>query len=140
MLQVIKCALIFLVIFGAKASANEPFNFTCKPVDGHAFRSNEDINGNKMPDEWTRETGLPEIRISYPGSGDTALIDGKQNMAIVEGTNIIILEYASNGQSQSLWSYAVNLKLREVVAAQVNTSFVFGMAGLKARAVQLRCY
>ena len=128
-----------MVFLSSLASANEAFNFTCKPVDGYAFRSDEDINGNKMPNEWTKETGLPTINIAYPGSGEYALIDGKRHMAIAEGTNVIVLEYASNGQSQSLWSYAVNLKLREVVAAQVNTSFVFGMGGLKTRAIQLRC-
>jgi len=122
-----------------QAGAAERFDLTCSPVDGYAFRSSEDINGRKMPDEWTKETGLPVIRISYPGSGEVALIDGKQNMAIVEDQNLIILEYSSNGQAQSLWSYAVNLKLREVTAAQVNSAVVFGMGSLKSRAIQLRC-
>ena len=130
---------LFFVMISSQAKAAEMFNFTCSPVDGYAFRSGEDISGKKMPDEWTKETGLPTIKISYPWSGEFALIDGKQHMAIVEEQNLIILEYSSNGQAQSLWSYAVNLKLREVTAAQVNSAVVFGMGSLKSRAIQLRC-
>lgn len=138
--MLIRIATVFFsAIIAGNASAAEKFAFTCAPVDGYAFRSSEDINGKKMPDEWTKETGLPTIKISYPGSGEIALIDGKQHMAIVEEQNLIILEYSSNGQAQSLWSYAVNLKLREVTAAQVNSAVVFGMGSLKSRAVQLRC-
>ena len=73
------------------------------------------------------------LRKQKAGSGEIALIDGKQHMAIVEEQNLIILEYSSNGQAQSLWSYAVNLKLREVTAAQVNSAVVFGMGSLKSR-------
>ena len=65
-------------------------------------------------------------------------IDKKKVPAFFVNDTVIVLEYSTNGQSQSLWSYAINLKSSKIVGSQVNAYNVLG-AGLKARSLELTC-
>ena len=129
---------IFVVCFSTSLSA-EPFQLTCKAKKGVGYRLDGDGAGGILNEGWTDEGAFNSAwNFVYPGSGDKLIIDGKESLAFYVNDTLIAIEYAENGVSQSMWSYAINLRNMEAVASQVNASNVMG-ASIKGRTVSLSC-
>lgn len=130
--------LILSIIWVFSAHA-EPFNLHCKSKKGVGYRLDADLNGKILMDGWSEEGSFnSDWNFQYPGSGDMIIIDGVERLAFLVNNTIVAIEYAQNGMSQGLWSYAINLQNMEAVATQVNASNVMG-PGIKGRAVSLSC-
>ena len=126
-------SLIFLLI-SSQAFANKyPFSFTCNDKKAYGFRDDAG-----MSPSWGDEKFNSSWSFKYSGSGDLIQIDKKKVPAFFVNDTVVVLEYSTNGQSQSMWSYAINLKSSKIVGSQVNAYNVLG-AGVKARSLQLTC-
>lgn len=124
----------FLVFISSHAFANKyPFSFNCTDKRTYGFRDDAG-----MSPSWGDEKFNSSWSFKYSGSGDFIEIDKKKVPAFFVNDTVIVLEYSTNGQSQSLWSYAINLKSSKIVGSQVNAYNVLG-AGLKARSLELTC-
>ena len=131
-------ALILSIIWAFSAHA-EAFNLQCKSKKSVGYRLDADLNGKTLMDDWSDEGSFnSDWNFQYSGSGDAIIIDGEQHLAFLVNNTILAIEYAQNGMSQSLWSYAINLQNMEAVATQVNASNVMG-PGIKGRTVSLSC-
>ena len=116
-----------------------PFHLNCKAKKGIGYRYAQETDGAVYIDEWSEEGSFSsEWNFVYPGSGDIILVDGQESLGFYVNDTIVVTEYAQNGMSQGMWSYAINLVNIEAVAAQVNASNAFGHS-LKARTVSLEC-
>tara|TARA_B000000532_G_C18867515_1_gene406915 strand:- start:1554 stop:2177 length:624 start_codon:yes stop_codon:yes gene_type:complete len=130
--------LMFSIMWVSTTSA-EPFQLGCKAKKGIGYRLDADNNGQILNEGFSQEGAFnSEWNFKYPGSGDMLIIDGKESIAFYVNDTLIAIEYAQNGMSQSLWSYAINLQNMEAVATQVNASNVMGPS-LKGRTVSLSC-
>ena len=125
---------LFLILISTCAYANKyPFSLTCKDKKTYGYRDDEGLTPS-----WSDEKFNSSWSFSYSGKGDLIQLDKKKVPAFFVNDTVIVLEYASNGMSQSIWVYAINLKSSKVVASQVNAYNVMG-AGVKARSVELSC-
>ena len=126
-------SLIFILIL-TNAYANKfPFSFTCQDKRTYGFRDDAG-----MAPSWGDEKFNSSWSFKYSGSGDLIQLDKKKVPAFFVNDTVVVLEYSTNGQSQSMWSYAINLKSSKIVGSQVNAYNVLG-AGVKARSLQLTC-
>ena len=69
------------------------------------------------------------------------IIDGKSVEIVartVDGTILLAIEGGANASAVSAWTYAIHLKLKKIVASQVNAYSLLG-DGVKARSVCLEC-
>ena len=129
---------VISILFSASAVAS-PFHLNCKAKKGVGYRFGQETNGTVYIDEWSDEGSFSsEWNFVYQGSGDIILVDGKESLGFYVNDTIIVTEYAQNGMSQGMWSYAINLVNMEAVASQVNASNAYGHS-LKARTVSLEC-
>ena len=126
-------SLIFILILTNAYANKYPFSFTCKDKRTYGFRDDEG-----MAPSWGDEKFNSSWSFKYSGSGDLIQLEKKKVPAFFVNDTVVVLEYSTNGQSQSMWSYAINLKSSKIVGSQVNAYNVLG-AGVKARSVQLTC-
>ncbi len=138
---------IILVITTAAYSATEPrsFNATCIDKQTHGYRANTDLTGERMlPDTWSTDEkfigGHFETFRYISGQNSVHLTKRNLNAPIVAKTSntIIFVDVHQAETAISLWSYAVNLRIKKIVGTQVNAFENFG-TGLKARVVELQC-
>lgn len=136
----VKYVLTFILsIVWINSALAQPFELQCKAKKGVGYRLDADANGVVLNEGWTDEGSFhSEWNFQYPGSGDVLFIDGKESLAFYVNDTLVAIEYAQNGMSQGLWSYAINLQNMEAVATQVNASNVMG-PGIKGRTVSLSC-
>ena len=128
-------ALVTLITFFTSFSAMaEAINLTCSDARTYGYRFDAGL-----PEEWGEEKFNSTWIIKYDGKSETALIDGKEVLALPGSGTVILIDYTFNAQSQSRWSYAIHLSSRKVSASQVNVYDMMG-AGVKARSVQFKCY
>ena len=123
-------------------TVNPPFSAICECIGAHGYRSGTDFLGNPIKDSWTTsEQFFSKWKFLYSG-GDSIHIDGEKIPIIVQCSDVIMA--GSSGVSwlgADVWTYAIHLGLRKIVACQVNA---FGFAGsklkgVKTRAVELDC-
>jgi hypothetical protein len=130
---------LVLSIFLVNPAFADGFHLNCKAKKGVGYRLDAMNDGSILMDEWSDEGSFnSDWNFVYPGTGDIIMVDGKESLLFYVNETIVATEYAQNGVSQSLWSYAINLKNMEAVASQVNASNVMGPS-LKARTLSLNC-
>ena len=126
-------SFFFILILNNAFADKYPFSFTCKDKRTYGFRDDAGFapawGDEKFNSTWT---------FNYSGSGDSIQLDNKKVPAFFVNDTVVVLEYSTNGKSQSMWSYAINLTSSKVVGSQVNAYNVLG-AGVKARSVEMTC-
>ena len=138
-----KC-LIFIIylstlsFFSLSLNAAPAFKFQCNDKKTVGYRMDKS-SGQVLSDKWGEESFGSTWNFEYDGVSKEVLIDGKPNFAFFGEDTVIILEYANNGIAQSLWTYAVQLKMDKVVASQVNAAEGMGRSTIKSRVVELNC-
>ena len=130
--------LLTFSFFSFTLSAAPAFKFQCNDVKTVAYRMDV-ASGKTISEGWGDESFGSTWNFEYDGVSKDVLIDGKPNLAIIGDDTVIILEFSNNGIAQSLWSYALHLKMNKVVATQVNAAEGLGMSVIKSRVVELRC-
>ena len=140
-------AFILLSIEPARAaSTNPPFAATCQDVLTHVYRDETDVLGNPMGEKWSTDEHFNIIwKFIYEG-GDHIIVGGKRAQIIAQHPGVLIVLETSGGQQGSgfasgVWSYAIHLVMKRIVASQVNA---FGTRdspdhGVKSRSVNLKC-
>lgn len=116
-----------------------PFSATCKDKQVKAYRYAVDVNGKVINDEWSEgEKFQSGWHFIYNG-GNAILLDGKPFPIV--GRSGPCLVFSDGGEAPfgvGIWVYAINLKLKKIVAAQVQTSHGI-LDGIKTRSVCLDC-
>lgn len=141
---VVMIAWNLLVVYSALASpsTNPPFSATCQDVVAHAYRDGTDISGKSMGEEWTTDERFSMVwKFSYKGGKDIT-IDDKQAYVILQHPGVLIaIEGRTNGYASGMWSYAIHLGMKRIVASQVNAAGDFDpeLQEVKARSVNLSC-
>jgi len=119
----------------AKNDFAPPFHALCKDIEVQSFRDD-----TLLKPEWsTGEKFFTPWSFSYLG-GNVIIVNGDE-LPILENRNnlLIAVGSGSNQIAVSLWAYAINIKMKSVVAAQVQASSDSLSAGVKTRAVELEC-
>ena len=130
----------------------QSFVATCEAQGTRRYDHLTNLSGELVTREWSKNekffTDGPWEVFSYK-SGDSyvhLLKTDTRAKIVARFPNLLIANHSSEGtRGISVWSYAMNLHLNEIVAAQTNASGSNGedkdkvMAGLKARIVQLKC-
>ena len=135
--------LLTCVSFAESTSINPPFSAICECVKGHAYRHGTDILGNPMPDEWSTNEDFRGSKWKFIYTGNNSIvIDGLRIPILAQHPGVIIAgKGSSNGIGASIWTYAIHLGLKKIVASQVNAfgGFLGKSQGLKTRSVNLKC-
>ncbi len=126
-------SLILIIVFNSAFADKYPFSFTCKDKRTFGFREDDGF-APTWGDEKFNSTWI----FNYSGSGNSIQLDNKKVPAFFVNDTVIVLDYSTNGKSQSMWSYAINLKSSKVVGSQVNAYNVLG-PGVKARSLEMTC-
>jgi len=134
------CLLLILpTISVAEVSSVKPFSAVCTDVHVAAYRYELDLEGKVTSDEWSEgEKFGSKWKIIYTGDDSVVVDDEKLPVVALNGPSII---FASPGNAlfgAGIWVYAVNLKLKKIVAAQVNSHDGLG-TGIKTRSVEFKC-
>ena len=139
-------SILFLFIIFATTNAfpgetSQQFTAVCKDIETHAYRYSTDMNGKVISNEFTSDEKFGSVwNFKYTG-GDNLIIDGKKAVIIArtaDGTILLAINGGANAGAVSAWSYAIHLKLKKIVASQVNAFTLLG-DGVKARSVCLEC-
>jgi len=116
----------------------DQFVAVCDADGVHAYRNSTNISAEPMGAEWkSGERFSGKWRFAFDGK--KIQVDGKEAVLISWNGNVltaisaVVLEDAA-----SIWSYAINLDLEEIVGAQVNAYRTIG-TGIKTRAVNFKC-
>jgi len=128
-----KISFLFLV-FASLIS-----NATCKDKQVVAYRYETDVNGKVIADEWSEGEKFASKWHFLYASGSEVIVDGKRLPIVARNGPCLIV--ASPGEAPlgaGIWVYAINVKLRSIVASQVNAHIGFG-TGIKTRSVCFDC-
>jgi len=140
---IIGCALLWYgpVVLGQ--SPNPGFEAVCKDMVTHGYRDETNIHGEEMGESWSTNEKFGstwEFNFMPP---DTILIDGKPGYVLAQTPAVVIAAEApgNNGNSAGIWTYALHLGMKKVVASQVNAFGGFDPArrGVKARSTNFDC-
>lgn len=135
-----KTAAVFAFLFlsVSRVAFADQFVAVCDADGVHAYRNSTNISGEPMGAEWTTgETFAGKFRFSF--DGETVEVDGKEAVLISWNGNVLTaLTAGISEDAASVWSYAINLDLEEIVGAQVNAYRVLG-TGIKTRAINFKC-
>ena len=124
-------------------SSNPGFEASCKDVVTHGYRASTDIQGNDIGDSWTTNE---EFNSSWHFSftpPDKLFIDNNPAYILAQNPGLIIAAEApgNNGDAAGVWTYAIHLGMKEVVASQVNAAGDFApqMQSIKTRSTSFTC-
>ena len=114
------------------------FTAVCDADGVHAYRHDTTMSGDDMGAEWTSgEKFAGKWRFTF--DGERIEIDGEEaGLLFWDGNVLAATTGDSTDSSVSIWTYAINLDLEDIVAAQVNAYRVMG-TGIKTRAVNFVC-
>lgn len=137
--------VIFFAVFSASILAEtesvKPFSAVCTDKHVAAYRYALDIEGKEVKGNgWSSGEKFisGEWKILYSG-GKYVTLDGKKIPIVARaGANLIFAKPGIALFGADIWSYAVNLKLKKVVAAQVHSFDGLG-DGIKTRSIELKC-
>jgi hypothetical protein len=132
---------VFMVIRPSLSVAREAppaFVATCVAVKTVTYRY-DDANGNVVTNEWTdNESFGGPWRFEYDASGELK-VDGKAVAVLGKNRDqILAVGLGDSGVAFNLWSYAIHVGARKIVASQVN-SFSSRRSGVKTRSVEFGC-
>ena len=78
-----------------------------------------------------------KFRFSF--DGEKFMVDGKESVLVSwNGSQLTAVVPSASDHAGSIWSYAVNLDIEEIVGAQVNSYRAIG-TGIKTRSVSFDC-
>ena len=133
-----RIGLFLVLLFSGSQAFSAGFTAVCKADGVHGYRHSTDTNGKLMPVEWSDdESFFDDWTFVYDGS-DTLTLDGKEIVLLTKGQLIFAVDAATSEIAGSVWSYALNLDINEIVATQVN-AFNSYVVGVKARVVSFNC-
>ncbi len=141
MIQNILITVLASLLFVSVSFADDihPFSATCKDKKVEAYRYSTDINGKVTYDEWSKgEKFNTEWHFKYIG-GNEIFLDGKPFPIVAKSGPCLV--FSDGGEAPfgvGIWVYAINLKLKRIVAAQVQASYGI-LDGIKTRSVCLDC-
>ena len=129
------CMAILLVVSPVFADS---FTAVCDADGVHAYRHDLNMAGDDMGANWSTGEKFPgKFRFSF--DGENLEIDGKQAAVLYwNGIVLVAMDGGTTDSAASIWTYAINLDLEEVVGAQVNAFRNIG-TGVKARAMNFKC-
>lgn len=129
-------ALLLMTVAGTAVA--DGFIAVCEADGVTAYRHSTDMSGKDMGAEWSRGEKFPgKFRFNF--DGQKMEIDGKQAAVMYwNGVLLVALDGGDSDAAVSLWSYAFNLDLEEVVGTQVNAFRTIG-TGIKARVANFTC-
>lgn len=129
-------AILLLLVPTAYA---EGFTAICDADGARAYRHGKGLAGQEEPPEWSSDEDFATSwRFTFDGE-ENLQVDGKKVLiAFWNGSILTAVDPANNNAAASIWTYAFNLDLQEIVATQVNTYRSIG-TGVKARLVKLKC-
>lgn len=115
------------------------FAATCKDKNVVAYRYSIDANGKVKEDKWSKgEKFTSKWNFKYKG-GDTIILDGKVfPISSKSGPCLVFSDDTESLLGIGIWVYAINLKLKKIVAAQVQAGHGI-INGVKTRSVCLDC-
>ena len=131
--------------FAFASSVLPSFTAVCDDKNTHSFRSGIDLLGKMLPDNWSAEYD------EFPGPiWETFKYMQGQNFLLLERANkrlpitayhdggMVVVDVAATADAVSVWTYAINVKIKRIVASQVNSFAALG-TGVKGRVVELEC-
>ena len=139
--------LAIAILFAAQtagAGENPRFSATCTDVATHAYRAGTDIWGKSMQETWStnNERFYATWKFEYDGKGHI-FINGKEGRVLAQHPGVLIVSEVprSNGVGAGVWTYAIQLGMKKVVASQVNANGGFEpqSRGVKARSTNFDC-
>ncbi len=136
------CAVLPLVSGASKADdLSRPFTAECKATGVHAYRFEVTRSGTVTARGWDvgERFGRPWVFRWVPP--DNLMLDGESLIIASKKDEVLsaIDQWTEAPLGVGVWSYAINVPLRSVVAAQVNAfSGAFGR-GVKTRSVEFEC-
>ena len=141
MVQKLSMTILVSLLLVSLSSAEDlyPFTATCKDKQVIAYRYSIDVNGKVKDEEWSKgEKFTSKWNFKYTG-GDTIMLDGKVFPIVSKsGPCLVFSDNTEPLFGIGIWVYAINLKLKKIVAAQVQTGNGI-VNGIKTRSVCLDC-
>ena len=134
--------LCLLVPTTFSSAADEAASFTavCTAQNVHGYRSSYALDGSRMEPEWSEGEKFfkPDWSFSYSG-GDKISIAGIERPVVAFSPELLFAsEYAEALAGASLWSYVINLKMKEIIAAEVQGGELVALS-IKGRLVSFDC-
>ena len=134
------------ILFAAQivsAGEDPKFSATCTDVTTHGYRAGNDLLGKPMKETWSTDERFNSTwRFEYDGKGHI-LIDGKEGRLLAQHPGVLIISDVpvSTGIGAGIWTYAIQLGMKKIVASQVNAhgGYMPQMQGVKARSTNLDC-
>jgi hypothetical protein len=133
------CMMIGLCSFQTQADEIRNFTARCKDKRVEAYRFSIGVDGKVSDDYWSRgEKFNSEWVFQYIG-GNEIVLDNKSHSIIAKsGPCFSFAVFSQDPFGVSIWTYAINVGIKSVVAAQVQASIGI-VDGTKTRAVELDC-
>lgn len=116
------------------------FSAECTDKAVHAYRYYTGLDGSIAKDYWSKgEKFNGKWTFIYTG-GKYLVIDNEKIHIVAEvQNNLVAIDPTEGFDGASVWSYAINLDVKKIVAAQVQTDGPFLGSGVKTRSVELEC-
>lgn len=141
MVQDILITVLISILFVNVSFADDipPFSASCTDKMVKAYRYTTDVNGKVINDEWSEgEKFQSGWHFKYTG-GDVILLDGKLFPIIAKSGPCLVFSDGNEAPfGVGIWVYAINLKLKRIVAAQVQAGHGI-IDGIKTRSICLDC-
>ncbi|MGP1397358.1 MAG: hypothetical protein ACTS3R_17785 [Inquilinaceae bacterium] len=123
---------------------NPAFDASCTDVRTHGFRDETNIVGERRTKDWTVTEMFNSTWTFRYRSGGVIVVEGRGIPIVATLPGVIIaVDRAAGDFGASVWSYAINLHLKSITAAQVNGNVMIGetfkQVGVKSRVIELDC-
>ena len=138
--------LVFIILLSILRAqivhAQEESGFTaiCTTDKSRRYDSGYAYDGSRMEPEWSENENFftPDWAFSYKG-GDRIEIAGKEHpVAVFSPELLFAVEQTSGISGASMWTYAINLEMKELVATYVQSN-IGGAPQITARIVTFDC-
>lgn len=134
-----KIFVFFILIILSTLSFAEGFTAICEAEETHAYRNSLDASGRNLGSEWSDDEKFFNKWTFVFNGGEEILLNGiPLQILFWDGTSLIAIEHTESDTAVSTWTYAFNLKLKDVVGSQVNSYRILG-TGIKARSTNFDC-
>jgi hypothetical protein len=119
-------------------SGSSGFQASCRAKEVHGYRRDSGVGDQPEDGRWSTEDEFSGPFI-FSFDGETLHVNGESTVRLHwDGVLLSALSAGENEHATSVWTYAVNLGMGEIVGTQVN-AHRFAGSGIKARAVQFSC-
>ena len=136
----ISAFLLFLCSTPSFAETPGVFTAYCSPEGSRRYDSGDAYDGSKMGPSWTKnESFFNEDWVFAWSGGESMVIHGESATAFPGKEDLVVALQPSLGPvGGGVWTYAVNLQTREILATQV-LGGIGGAPFVSGRLVQLSC-